>query len=166
MVRRGRGWERPWNKIGATLSLYIFLFLTFRVCLQCWWSPPGPLRTPPRSPGAPRYHFQLSLSQSLHLALFNIKIFIIYQTVKMETNRSPVLRESGQKFWLDSLSGEVRGGVEIGEVERAGVEGVWFSFSSFLRCIIYQISSINYEQEKKFQLNINQSPANVHWSRL
>ena len=149
MVRRGRGWERPWNKIGATLSLYIFLFLTFRVCLQCWWSPPGPLRTPPRSPGAPRYHFQLSLSQSLHLALFNIKIFIIYQTVKMETNRSPVLRESGQKFWLDSLLG----------VERGGVEGVSFSFSSFLpsaqlsrflRCIIYQISSIDHVQEQNY----------------
>ena len=174
MVRRGRGWERPWNKIGATLSLYIFLFLTFRVCLQCWWFPPGPLRTPPRSPGAPWYHFQLSLSQSLHLALFNIKIFIIYQTVKMETNRSPVLKESGQKFWHDSLTGEERGGVEGGEgegggveiggveragVERAGVEGVCFSFSSFLpsaqlsrflRCIIYQISSIDHVQEQNY----------------
>ena len=82
----------------------------------------------------------------------------------METNRSPVLKESGQKIWHDSLTGEERGGgegggVEIGGVERAGVEGVCFSFSSFLpsaqlsrflRCIIYQISSIDHVQEQNY----------------
>ena len=97
----------------------------------------------------------------------------------METNRSPVLKESGQKIWHDSLTGEERGGVEGGEgegggveiggveragveragVERAGVEGVCFSFSSFLpsaqlsrflRCIIYQISSIDHVQEQNY----------------